>query len=407
MSWQAIREALESLTSNKMRSGLTMLGIIIGVAAVIAVLALGAGASDSILGEIEGIGSNLIFVSQTTDSEVRNPKPLTLADANAIADPFAAPSVLEVAPSLQGVAEITYFNESKNTTVLGVTPEYAQVLNAELSEGSFIDSNHITGNTSVVLLGYQIAEDLFGRTDGLVGESVRIEGQPFRVIGVLVEKGGSSFSSEDEQILVPLTTAQARLINRPDHDQVDLIYVQSISADTMNAAEEEIASILRARHRTSIGVDDFTTFTQQAILDVASTITGVLTIFLGGIAAISLLVGGIGIMNIMLVSVIERTKEIGLRKALGARKLDILAQFLIESSLLSLVGGLVGIALGWAISFAVGQIAAGSDMALNPVVELNSVLLATLFSAGVGLFFGLYPANRAAGLEPVEALRTE
>jgi len=407
MSWQAIREALESLTANKMRSGLTMLGIIIGVAAVIAVLALGAGTRESILGQIEGIGSNLIFVSQTNDSEIRNPKPITLADANAIADPFAAPSVLEVAPSLQGAAEITYFNESKNTTVLGVTPEYAQVLNAELSEGSFIDSNHLTGNASVVILGYQVAEDLFGRTDGLVGESVRIEGQPFRVIAVLEEKGGSSFSSEDEQIIVPLTTAQARLINRLNHDQVDVIYVQAIDADAMNAAEEEIASILRTRHRTPIGLDDFTIFTQQAILDVASTITGVLTIFLGGIAAISLLVGGIGIMNIMLVSVIERTKEIGLRKALGARRRDILAQFLIESSLLSLVGGLIGIALGWAISFAVGQIAAGSDMALNPVVELNSVLLATLFSAAVGLFFGIYPANRAASLEPVEALRTE
>ena len=346
MSWQAIREALESLTANKMRSGLTMLGIIIGVAAVIAVLALGAGTRESILGQIEGIGSNLIFVSQTNDSEIRNPKPITLADANAIADPFAAPSVLEVAPSLQGAAEITYFNESKNTTVLGVTPEYAQVLNAELSEGSFIDSNHLTGNASVVILGYQVAEDLFGRTDGLVGESVRIEGQPFRVIAVLEEKGGSSFSSEDEQIIVPLTTAQARLINRLNHDQVDVIYVQAIDADAMNAAEEEIASILRTRHRTPIGLDDFTIFTQQAILDVASTITGVLTIFLGGIAAISLLVGGIGIMNIMLVSVIERTKEIGLRKALGARRRDILAQFLIESSLLSLIGGLIGIALG-------------------------------------------------------------
>jgi putative ABC transport system permease protein len=407
MSWQAIFEALESLSSNKMRSGLTMLGIIIGVGAVIAVLALGAGASDSILGEIEGIGSNLIFVTQTTDSEVRNPKPLTLADAEAMADPFAAPSVMKVAPSLQGAAEVTYYDETKSTTVLGVTPEYADVRSAELTEGSFIDSNHLTGNASVVIIGFQVAEDLFGRTDGLVGEIVRIEGQPFRVIGVLAEKGGSSFNSEDDQILVPLTTAQARIISRLHNDQVDLIYVQALNADAMNAAEEEIASILRARHRTPIGLDDFTIFTQQAILDVASTITGVLTIFLGGIAAISLLVGGIGIMNIMLVSVVERTREIGLRKALGARKLDILAQFLIESSLLSLAGGMVGIALGWAISFLVGRIAAGSDMALNPVVELNSVLLATLFSAGVGLFFGLYPANRAASLEPVEALRTE
>ena len=407
MSWQAILEALESLSTNKMRSGLTMLGIIIGVAAVIAVLALGTGASDSILGEIEAIGSNLLFVTQATSSEVRNPKPLTLEDAEAIADPFAAPSVLAVAPSLQGSAEVTYLNENKNTTLLGVTPDYEQVRSARLSEGLFIDSTQLSGNASVVILGYQIAEDLFGRTDGLVGETVRIEGQPFRVIGVLEEKGGSSFNNEDEQILVPLTTTQARLIQRQNPNQVDLIYVQAINAESMVTVEEEIASILRARHRTPIGLDDFTIFTQQAILDVASTVTGVLTIFLGGIAAISLLVGGIGIMNIMLVSVVERTKEIGLRKAMGARKIDILAQFLIESSLLSLVGGCVGIVLGWAISFVVGQIAAGSNMALNPVVELNSVMLATLFSAAVGLFFGLYPANRAASLEPVEALRAE
>jgi len=407
MSWQAILEAFESLSTNKMRSGLTMLGIIIGVAAVIAVLALGAGASDSILGEIEAIGSNLLFVTQTTSSEVRNPKPITLEDAEAIADPFAAPSVLAVAPSLQGSAEVTYLNENKNTTLLGVTPDYERVRSARLSEGLFFDSTQLSGNASVVILGYQIAEDLFGRSDGLVGETVRIEGQPFRVIGVLEEKGGSSFNSEDEQILVPLTTAQARLIQRQNPDQVDLIYVQAISAESMVTVEEEIASILRARHRTPIGLDDFTIFTQQAILDVASTVTGVLTIFLGGIAAISLLVGGIGIMNIMLVSVVERTKEIGLRKAMGARKIDILAQFLIESSLLSFVGGCVGIVLGWAISFVVGQIAAGSNMALNPVVDLNSVMLATLFSAAVGLFFGLYPANRAASLEPVEALRAE
>ena len=210
MSWQAILEALESLSTNKMRSGLTMLGIIIGVAAVIAVLALGTGASDSILGEIEAIGSNLLFVTQATSSEVRNPKPLTLEDAEAIADPFAAPSVLAVAPSLQGSAEVTYLNENKNTTLLGVTPDYEQVRSARLSEGLFIDSTQLSGNASVVILGYQIAEDLFGRTDGLVGETVRIEGQPFRVIGVLEEKGGSSFNSEDEQILVPLTTAQAR-----------------------------------------------------------------------------------------------------------------------------------------------------------------------------------------------------
>jgi putative ABC transport system permease protein len=224
---------------------------------------------------------------------------------------------------------------------------------------------------------------------------------------VLKSKGGSGFSNEDDRILVPLTTAQSRLLRRSSRDNVDLLMVQAVSAQLVPEAAEEVSQILRARHRTEIGLDDFTVLTQQDFLDVAQTITGVLTIFLGGIAAISLLVGGIGIMNIMLVSVTERTREIGLRKALGARRLDILIQFLTESSVLSLIGGLVGIALGWLISFVVGQIAAANNADITPAIGMDTVLMATLFSTAVGLFFGLYPANRAAGLEPVEALRYE
>jgi putative ABC transport system permease protein len=227
------------------------------------------------------------------------------------------------------------------------------------------------------------------------------------VIGILEEKGGGSFGSEDDQIIVPLSTAQSRLIKRSTRDRVDLILVQSISADAVPQVMHEVSQILRSRHRSEIGKDDFTIFSQQDFLDFAASITGVLTIFLGGIAAISLLVGGIGIMNIMLVSVIERTREIGLRKAMGARKRDIMIQFLTESSLLSLIGGLLGVGLGWLIGVIVGQIAAASDADIVPVIGLNDVLLATLFSAAVGLFFGLYPANRAAKLEPVEALRYE
>ncbi len=405
--WQSFIEALESLTSNKLRSGLTILGIVIGVGAVIAMLAIGTGAENSITGEIQGIGTNLIFVFRGGGEDVRNPEPLTLGDAEAIADPFAAPSVIGVAPILQGDAEVSYSGESEVTTINGVTPDYEPVRNYHVTEGEFITEAHMLGRSAVVILGVDVAEELFGRKSGLVGETVRIEGQPFRVIGVLEEKGGGSFGSEDDQVIVPLTTAQTRLIRRTTRDRVDVIFVGAVSADLVPQASDEVAQILRQRHRTEIGQDDFTIFSQQDFLDVASSITGILTIFLGGIAGISLLVGGIGIMNIMLVSVVERTREIGLRKAMGARKIDILTQFLTESVLLSVFGGIVGIGLGWLISAVVGQIAAANDADIVPVIGMDAVLLATLFSAAVGVFFGLYPANRAASLEPVEALRYE
>jgi putative ABC transport system permease protein len=405
--WQSFIEALESLTSNKLRSGLTILGIVIGVGAVIAMLAIGTGAENSITGEIQGIGTNLLFIFRGGSEDVRNPQPLTLGDAEALADPFQAPSIVGVAPALRGSGEVSFAGEKTITTIHGVTPDYATVRNYRVSEGEFVNEAHMLGRSAVVILGVDVADDLFGRSSGLSGETIRVEGQPFRVIGILEEKGGSSFGSEDDQIIVPLTTAQARLLKRSTRDRVDLLLVQSISADAVPQAIEEVAQILRSRHRTEIGKDDFTIFSQQDFLDFASSITGILTIFLGGIAAISLLVGGIGIMNIMLVSVIERTREIGLRKAMGARKRDILVQFLTESSLLSLIGGLLGVALGWLIGAIVGQIAAANNADIVPVIGINDVLLATLFSAAVGLFFGLYPANRAANLEPVEALRYE
>ncbi len=403
---QNVFEALDSLTSNKLRSGLTVLGIVIGVGAVIAMLAIGRGAQETITGSISSIGTNLLFVARGGSEEVRNPKPLTLDDAQAIADPFSAPSVVGVAPLLTGTVEVSFAGESTFTMGMGVTPDYRFVRNVELQEGEFISESHLLGRAAVVILGPDVAEKLFGRSEGVVGETVRIEGQPFRVIGVTVPKGGSGFNNEDDRLLVPLSTAQVRLLSRAQ-GRVDMIIAQAISAEAVPSAQDEIAAVLRARHRTPIGEDDFTIFTQQDFLDTARTITGVLTIFLGGIAAISLLVGGIGIMNIMLVSVTERTREIGLRKAVGARKRDILVQFLIESSLLSLAGGLIGIALGWGLSMAVGVIAAANNADLNPRVSLDAVLLATIFSAAVGLFFGLYPAKRAADLEPVEALRYE
>jgi putative ABC transport system permease protein len=225
---------------------------------------------------------------------------------------------------------------------------------------------------------------------------------------VLAPQGGSAFGSADNQVVVPLTTAQARLLpSRGGEGTVDIIYVQATSFQSVPAAADEISQILRTRHHTPIGEDDFTVFTQESILSTIQSVTGVLTIFLGGIAAISLLVGGIGIMNIMLVSVTERTREIGLRKALGARRRDILIQFLAESSMLSLIGGFVGIAFGWLIAFIVGRVAQATGNNFTPIVGIDAILMATLFSAAVGLFFGIYPANRAAGLEPVEALRYE
>jgi putative ABC transport system permease protein len=405
--WYSVLEALDSLSSNKMRSGLTILGIVIGVGAVIAMLAIGTGAEQTITGSISGIGTNLLFVVRgDLNNEVRNPKPLTLEDAQSMMDSFAVPSVIGVAPMIQGGVEVCAAGECTTSAGIGVTPDYQAVRNVGIAEGEFVSEIHMLGRAAVAVLGPELAETVFGRSDGVVGESIRIEGQPFRVIGVKAALGGSGFSNPDDEVLIPMTTAQTRLMKR-DRNSVDMILAQAINAEAVTDAQEEISALLRARHRTAIGADDFTVYTQQDFLETAQTITGVLTIFLGGIAAISLLVGGIGIMNIMLVSVTERTREIGLRKAVGARKRDILLQFLTESALLSMFGGIIGIGLGWGLATIVGMIAAASDTELTPVVGLDAVLLATLFSTAVGLFFGLYPAKRASDLEPVEALRYE
>lgn len=404
---EAFLEALETLSANKLRSGLTILGIVIGVAAVIAMLAIGEGAQSYITGTISDLGTNLIFiVSGNSRNENRNIKPLTEMDAKAMVDSILAPDVLVAEPLLSTRLQVTYGSEKKSTSIDGVTPNYISISNYEITEGTGITEEHILGQASVAVLGVDVADKLFERREGLIGETIRIQGQPFRIVGILKPKGGGMGGSQDDLVMVPFSTAQSRLIRR-NSSAVDAIVAQAVSADTVDKATQDISNILRTRHRSPVGSDDFQVISQQSAVSMVSSITNVLTVFLGGIAAISLLVGGIGIMNIMLVSVTERTREIGLRKALGAKKSDILVQFLVESALLSLFGGIIGIILGWLIAFVVGKVAAATGTEFTPEVGMNAILLATLFSTAVGLFFGIYPANRAASLQPVEALRHE
>ena len=404
-----LKEALQSLNANKLRSLLTILGIVIGVASVIALLSIGESAGDSITGEIESIGTNVIYILSGNDSDdVTNPKDLTLQDAEALTNSRRAPEVAYVAPVISGGSEISYGAEGRETSISGVTPDYQFVQNITMAEGDFISEAQVEGRSAVVVLGPEIAQNLLGRSSGIIGSAVRIGGYPFRVIGVTEAKGGSAFNNPDNNVFIPISTAQTRLPHGDSPNAVQFILASVAQAEDADQAIQQITDVLRSTHRIPPrSPNDFTILNQQDFLAVAASITNVLTIFLGGIGAISLLVGGIGIMNIMLVSVTERTREIGLRKALGARKKDILLQFLTESVLLSMIGGLLGIALGWAIALVVSQIAMQSGTPLEIIVTANSVLLATLFSAAVGIFFGYYPANRAASLAPVEALRYE
>jgi putative ABC transport system permease protein len=405
--WKFLTDAVESLSANKLRTALTMLGIVIGVAAVISMLAVGQGASSSITSNIESMGTNLLYVM--ADNSVTNPQPLTLADAEAIMASGGAPSVLAISPTVSRSLDVTYAGTSTSTTILGVTPNYSTVRNQTVASGRFITQTDIDNHATVAVIGSDVVTELFKSSAGVLGQKIRIGSNLYQIVGILASKGGTTFGSADNEVIVPISTAQVRIITRSNsHDEVSQISVAVVDSEHVASAITEVTSILHSRHEIRADADnDFRVMSQEAFTAAATQITGVLTIFLGGIAAISLLVGGIGIMNIMLVSVIERTKEIGLRKAVGARDSDIMLQFMMESLIIGLVGGLLGVLVGWGISSLISGVAAFGSTSLNAKISLSSVLLAVGFSVAVGLVFGIYPANRASKLEPVEALRTE
>jgi putative ABC transport system permease protein len=411
---ELLRIALRGLAANKLRAALTMLGIIIGVAAVIALLSVGQGVERYVTAQFQGIGSNLLFVFPGGPEEQDGPpsgtnrdQPLTNQDGLALGDSFFVPSAQGVALEYLGFASVEYSRETMNVQVSGVSPNYQQVRQFFVDEGEFITEADDRSVARVAVIGQTVVRTLFPEGDFPLGQTIKINQVPFKVAGVLEPQGGSLFGDLDAIVLVPLSTAQQRLFNARGPDGrygLSVVYVQARSAEAMETAAQEVTAVLRERHKIQFrDEDDFTIVTQNDLISAFGEVTGVLTIFLGAIAGISLLVGGIGIMNIMLVSVTERTREIGLRKAVGARRRDILSQFLIEAVTLSLLGGLIGIVIG-----AIGsQLIASFQPDLPVAVTADSVLLATGFSAAIGLFFGMYPAIRASALSPIDALRYE
>jgi putative ABC transport system permease protein len=399
-------ETFFALLANKARSGLTILGIVIGIGSVIAMIAIGQGSKDTIQSNIQALGSNLILVIPGAQRGIGvqvsqgrgSAQTLTREDADAIAKNISLAKA--VAPEASGRYQVTARGTNTNTSVIGATPTYPDVKNMQIDSGNFISEQNVLGLSKVAVLGPTARDDLFGANSDPIGQIVRIKKVDFKVIGVTKAKGGSGFGSQDDMIFVPLSTAQQFLSG---NNQVSTISVQAVDQLSMTDLQAQINTLLLDRHHiTDPQLADFSTLNQADIVATATSIAGTFTILLGSVAAISLLVGGIGIMNMMLTTVTERTREIGLRKAVGAKNRDISLQFLTESVMLTFLGGIVGILLGWLIALGV-QVFGGITTSVSGI----SVVLAFGVSAGIGIVFGYYPARRAAKLNPIEALRYE
>ncbi len=401
-----LKNGIRNLAVNKMRTGLAILGIVIGIGSVIALMSMGQASKLAVQSQIESIGSNLLTVSPGFQSSggVRGAMgggtTLTNEDAQAIKTSAKITTVKNVSPEYTGRAQVTAGRNNTNTTIVGVEPVYSQVRKLAVTSGSFITLQNVTAMSKVAVLGPTVAEDLFSGGVNPVGQSIRISGKTFQVIGVTKSKGGSGFQNQDDRIYVPLTTAQKQIFGVK---HLTSIALEAASEKVMTTAQNQVGYLLLERHKISeVANADFRIMSQADILETASQVAGTFTSMLTGVAAISLLVGGIGIMNIMLMSVTERTREIGLRKALGAKKKVIVSQFLTESVILTFVGGIFGIVTGIAGFFVYSKVN-NSVFVVSP----GSVLLAFTVSAGIGVLFGWYPAQKAAKLQPIEALRYE
>ncbi|HEV3097082.1 MAG TPA: ABC transporter permease [Candidatus Dormibacteraeota bacterium] len=408
---EGLRLAVNGLLANRLRSALTMLGILIGVSAVILLVGVGNGATVAVQQQIQSLGSNLLTVFPSNargaggvQQGFGTGSTLTLDDVKAIANRQTSPDVVTAIPSTGGRAQLTYGNQNWNSSLTGTTQDFPSVRNYQVASGQFFTSGDVDASSKVAVIGPTVASNLFVGSDP-IGQVMKINRQNFRIVGVFAPKGSSGgFNNQDDVVVVPITSAWSYLLGGRGKN-VQQIYVEATSADATNAANAEVTQVLLDRHHISDPtLADFQILSQQDVLNSASQTTGVLTLMLGAIAGISLVVGGIGIMNIMLVTVTERTREIGIRKAIGARRQDILLQFLIESMFLSGLGGALGIIVG----FGLARVLPLAVSALpTPVISTPSVFLAFGISVGIGLFFGLYPANRAARLRPIEALRYE